>query len=313
MTPQERYLRAFLEMYWLRPETALWRALDCLALDEVGMSGPVLDLGCGDGLFTFTRAGGRMAPDFDAFSQVGDLDAFFDKVDIYNFSDANTRPDVRTPPAWTVDVGLDHKDALLRKAFSTGLYREVVEADANADLPLEDGRFGTVYSNILYWLDNYPLTLREIRRVLRDDGRVLLQVPSETFRDYSFYQRLYVQGGDPRWQWLHLIDRGRSDNIRHCKTFDAWRDDFAAVGLKVAHHRRYLSKTVLEAWDIGLRPISPFLIEMANKLAPENRAAIKAKWIEGILPLLLPLCELDWITDAAHPPGFHLFVLEKGA
>jgi SAM-dependent methyltransferase len=306
------YLREFMNVFWLRPETAIWRACDCLALDGIEFRGPIADVGCGDGLFSFTRAGGRLESGYDMFSQVGALDAFFDKVDIYDhFQDGQTAPIVVQKPAYTIDVGVDHKAALLRKAFSLGLYQQVREADANKALPLEDATYRTIFSNILYWLDEYPTTLKEMHRALADDGQVVLHLPNSSLRDYSFYQRLHVKTGDPKWAWLHLIDRGRSDNIRQCKSFEDWREVFATAGFKVAHHRQYLSKLLLEAWDIGLRPISPFLIEMANGLPPERRAEIKEKWIAELLPMLEPFCALETPDDAENPPGFHMFVLEK--
>lgn len=306
------YLTAFLRLYWLRPETAVWRTLDCLALKEVDFHSPIIDVGCGDGLFSFTRAGGLLEPSYDMYSQVGELDYFFNNVDIYDtFEETISSPSVIRKPTYIIDVGLDHKEALLKKALSLGIYKEVELADANNRLPVEDGRFRTVFSNVLYWLGQYPVTLKEMNRIVADNGIVVLHVPSEAFRDYSFYHRLYLNTGDSNWEWLHLIDRGRSENIKFCRSFEEWRDDFSMAGFEVAHHRQYLSKTVLEAWDIGLRPISPYLIEMANKLDPSDRADIKHKWIKGIIPLLEPICELEWITDYDYPPGFHLFVLEK--
>lgn len=312
MADGQHYLKEFLNAFWLRPETAAWRTCDCLALDGIPFTPPVADIGCGDGLFSFIRAGGRIDPRYDMFRQAGSLDGFFAKVDIYDHYDRrNLLPEVVEKPAYSVAVGIDHKQALLDKAAMLSFYHDLRLADANRALPLEDGTYRTIFSNILYWLDDYPATLKEIRRALADDGRVILHVPSETFRDYSFYQRLSVRGGDERWQWLHLIDRGRSDNIRQCKDFESWRAEFAAAGLAVVHHRQYLSKMLVEAWDIGLRPISPFLIEMANDLADGKRLDVKRRWIEALVPLISPFCALETPDDDAHPPGFHLFVLEK--
>lgn len=306
------YLSSFMDLYWLRPETALWRTLDCAALMNVDFKGRILDLGCGDGLFNFVRAGGKIHPAFDVFCQVGDLEHFFENVDIYNHhDDSGGSPMVVTKPAYQIAVGLDHKQSLLTKAFATGLYDKVVEADANEPMPLDAGSFETIFSNILYWLENYRGTLREAHRILADDGKLVVHVPSETFSDYSFYQRLHVKPQNPDWQWLERLDRGRSENIKQRRPFDDWVADFEEAGFKVAQHRRYLSRTVLEAWDIGLRPLSPFLIEMSNKLTPEDRLDIKQKWVNGLMPLLEPLCELDWPTDRESPPGFFMFVLEK--
>ncbi len=76
-------------------------------------------------------------------------------------------------------------------------------------------------------------------------------------------------------------------------------------------HRQYLSKTVIEIWDIGLRPISPFLIEMVNLINLKNRLEIKLKWFDHLIPFIEPFCELDWYTDSEFPAAFHLFVLGK--
>jgi len=78
-------LNNFLNVFWLRPETALWRSLDVEAMDRFNFKSPSLDLGCGDGIFSFIRAGGSFANDFDAFD-VANLDQFFENVDIFNES-----------------------------------------------------------------------------------------------------------------------------------------------------------------------------------------------------------------------------------
>ena len=59
-------------------------------------------------------------------------------------------------------------------------------------------------SNILYWLDEPVKVLREIRRVLSDDGRAILCVPDPTF---------YTLCESYRWReldsdWLRLLNGG---------------------------------------------------------------------------------------------------------
>jgi len=310
------YLRAFLNLYWLRPETALWRTLDCLALRklEIEFARPILDVGCGDGLFSFTRAGGRILPEFDMFTHTANLESFTKNEDIYDFVDSELpAPEVDWKPFYQIDLGIDHKKNLLQKARNLNFYQELRECDANQALPIQNDSFNTIYCNVLYWLENYGLALREFQRILRPGGKAIVQVPSDTFRDYSFYQRCYVRTSDPQWRWLEQIDRGRSENIQQCKGYEEWVDVFSKAGLTVTSHCRYLSKTILEVWDIGLRPISNLLIEMANKLQPSDRSEIKQKWVEQLTPIVEPLCELEWATDAEHPPGFFVFVLHPTA
>ncbi len=51
-------LMKFLNAFWLRPETALWRTLDVESMRDFEFVSPSLDLGCGDGTFSFVRGGG---------------------------------------------------------------------------------------------------------------------------------------------------------------------------------------------------------------------------------------------------------------
>ncbi len=214
------YLKQFLNIYWLRPETALWRTLDCLAMQDVEFVSPIIDVGCGDGLLSFTRAGGCLSPEYDMYLQVDGLNSFFENVDIYNYyNENNPAPVLLKQTDYQIDMGLDHKESLLKKASSLGFYSEVKIADANRKLPLESSTYRTLFSNTLYWLENYQGALEEFNRILKDDGKAVLFVPNKTFKNYSFYQRLYVSKGDPRWEWLKLIDRGRSENIKQCKSY----------------------------------------------------------------------------------------------
>ena len=87
-----------------------------------------------------------------------------------------------------------------------------------------------------------------------------------------------------------------------------WTAKFEAAGFEVESCKAYLPKLVIQAWDIGLRPISPLLIEMTDALTPEMRLEIKRKWVATLLPMLAPLCE---ITDDEN--GFFLFSLTSRA
>lgn len=304
------FLQEFMNIYWLRPETALWRTLDCQVMSDIEFTRPMADVGCGDGLFSFTRAGGRIAPDYDMFVQAANLDHFFEGVDIYNHFDPNAKgPKVVKQPDYQIDLGLDHKTALLKKAALLGCYDKTQQADANGELPVESSRFKTVFSNILYWLENYRHTLREFHRILTDDGKVVVVVPAENYKDHLVYNRLHLKTGDPKWKWLSLIDRGRSENIKLCRSCEAWTSDFQDAGFEVSVHKRFLSKTAIQVWDIGLRPISPLLIEMTNELTEKRRMEIKDKWIKELIPLIRPLCDME--NDKDHPATFHLFVLRK--
>jgi SAM-dependent methyltransferase len=234
-------------------------------------------------------------------------------VDIYNFFDEKkVCPVLVKQPDYRIDVALDHKEALLKKAATLGLYKKMVQHDANRTLPFENDTFKTVFSNIIYWLDNPADVFKEVARVLMPEGKAVVMLPNSSFKDYSFYHRLFVKTGDHKWKWLEKIDRGRlAENIKHAKDDSEWREIFSHAGLEVAKHTQHLSKTVIEAWDIGLRPIFPLLYKMSSKLDSQDRLEIKKEWVALFSDLLMPLCTTSWSTDDEYPPAFHCYVLQK--
>lgn len=305
-------LQQLLNVFWLRPETALWREIDIRVMQAFEMRSPSLDLGCGDGTFSFIRAGGEFDKSFDAFRSVSQLDQFFQNVDIFDSYDENLSSAVTSPPEYRIDVGFDHKINLLKKAGQLGLYGTLKQGDANQPLPFPDASFNSVFSNIVYWLDSPQDVILEISRILKPGGCACLMLPNITLPQFSFYNQLYVKGGDARWKFLEMLDRGRfADNIRQAKSADEWQAMFEQAGLKIERHHSHLSKLTIQAWDIGLRPLFPVLLEMANELSPEKLVSIKAKWIQTMRAFLEPLLEIDKTLPGSEQPAFHCFELRK--
>jgi SAM-dependent methyltransferase len=302
-----------LNAYWLRPETALWRALDIRAVDGFQFESPSIDIGCGDGLFSFIRAGGTMGPDFDAFKFLTNLDKFFDNVDIYDaFQKPLTSYEVLTKPLYSIDIGFDHKESLLNKASILNLYKETILGDASVKLPFENEKYKSIFSNIVYWLDEPFSVISEISRILHPQGKVCLLLPNETLPDYSFYNQLYIENGNPKWAFLEKIDRGRfSNNIQQAKSKSEWENIFSQAGLKVVNHKNYLSKTTVQVWDIGLRPLFPVLKLMTDSIKPQEILLIKKQWIDTIRMFLEPLIEVDTEVVDGQEPAFHCYILEK--
>lgn len=290
----------------------MWRELDIRAMTSFQFRPPSLDLGCGDGVFSFIRAGGVFAPDFDALDEAVALDRFFENVDVFDAPVGARKPLVALAPSYRVDVGFDAKPNLLEKAARLDFYRRLHGGNANQPLPFEARSFNTVFSNILYWLEDPGAALTEIARVLRDGGQACVMLPNETFPRFSYYSQLYVSTGDPAWQFLTQLDRGRfTDNVRHARAGAAWEALFATAGLRVLSHTQHLSKTIVQMWDIGLRPLFPVLRRLADGVAPGARASIKAEWVAILQQFLAPIVAMDARLGQGAAPAFHCYVLGK--
>ena len=298
-------LDAHLNVYWLRPESALWDAIASALISQFPLHAPSLDLGSGNGVFSFITAGGRFSQDYDWFLNA-DPRGFWENRDIYDTFKQRVRPNwVTRMPSCHIDWALDEKKNLLRQATATGFYRHVANADANVRLPFRDESFQAVFSNILYWLDSFERTLREIHRVLRRTGRVLLCLPDPRFNDYC----VSYQWKESNSEALRLLNRGRTESNLWTISYPELAKTATALGFEIAFHRYYLSPLTLRVWDIGLRPLSPVLIKMANAFENSERRSLKAEWIGIVRPFLLELFEMEQCST--EQGGFHFVCLEK--
>jgi SAM-dependent methyltransferase len=305
---RDELLGRYLNIYWLRPENAFWTVLRSLAWQPVTMTPPSIDLSCGDGVFSFVHAGGAFGLSFDVFQRVGNLARVTrDNADMFDQApDAGYRPDVTSRPAWTIDVGTDLKATALAKAATLGFYERLLQHDNNQPLPFGDDEFQSVYCNSAKWVRNIDLLLREIARITRPGGTIVLHVKLDTVARYTLAP-FRAQLGD---RALAILDRGRLATWPSLASRPEWEQRFRAAGLEIIDATPLATRTHAHLWDIGLRPIAPLLVRMANELTPETRLTIKRDWIALFCELLKPMCrpEFDLFVEA-HEPAEMQYVL----
>ena len=289
---REERLKRFLNVYWLRPENALWTVLRSVAWSRISMTSPSIDLSCGDGVFSFVHAGGAFGPSFDVFQEVANLERVtHEHADMFDRPAGSAyRPEVVRRPDWGFDVGSDLKMAALSKAVALNFYGHLVQHDNNDPLPFRTDEFHTVYCNSAKWVTNIDSFLAEIARVTQPGGAVVLHVKLDQIARYTL-SRFRKQLGD---RVLDIIDRGRLATWPSITSRAEWERRFRRAGLTIVEALPLATRTHAHLWDIGLRPIAPLLVRMANELKPETRLQIKQDWIELFLELLRPICRLDF-------------------
>lgn len=305
-----RRLRQYLNAYWLRAENAFWMCLRSLALARSEVRSPSSDVACGDGVFSFLHAGGEFDEAFDVFGAVGHLDRVTNEhADMFEAGGERYAPRIARPAAWQVDLGVDLKPGLLQKASTLGFYHRLVEHDCNRPLPFPDDAFATVYCNSAYWVRAIDPFLRELRRITRPDGCVILHLKLAALHDYTLEAFRRQLGA----RFLELIDRGRRGCWPTIGTRSQWEQRFKRAGLTIAEATPFVTRTHAHIWDVGLRPLAPLLVRMANSLAPQTRAEIKRDWVALFLDLLEPLCrsDFDLFADASEPAEIQ-YVLQSG-
>lgn len=299
------YLKEHLNVWWLRPESALWDAIASQKAANIPVKGPSLDLGCGNGLYSFIAAGGAFDVDYDWFVHAKS-EGFRAGKDIYDVkANVDVASHIIRKPRYRFTHAFDHKPNLLSQAAKLGFYGTLRSGDGNGRLPYGDGELKTIYCNMLYWLNDPASRLRELARLLDKGGRAILCLQHPRFKticeSYGWKAR--------KSEFLRLLNRGRAET--HCWTADdaELKSLSRRAGLKLVHHDTYLSESTLRFWDTGTRPLSPALIEMARRLKVADRRAVKRLWIDSSLPLLREMLERE--RRDRRPGGYHLAVLEK--
>ena len=91
-----------------------------------------------------------------------------------------------------------------------------------------------------------------------------------------------------------------------------WERRFTRAGLEIVDAEPFVTRTHAHIWDIGLRPIAPLLVRMANALTPETRAEIKRDWTALFMELLDPICRPDFdLFESRSEPAEMQYVLRR--
>jgi len=275
--------QSFFNVYWLRPENAVWRSIDSIYFSKIKFQKPFLDLGCGDGIFSFINLGGKFDDSYDVFRNIKETNSFDKGADIY---DQNTfvDPKILKKPKISIDVGIDHKENLLKRASSLKIYNKLIKSDVSKKTPFKENEFETVFSNIVYWLNGDIFKIiNELKRISND--RIIICVPNTNFKKSLIYNN-YLKNKNN--YWAKFLDRGIYSNItKHCYSNSKWEEIFTKSNLKIEKHFKYLSQDFVKLWGIGLRPFSPYFIEMANSISLKERTKIKKRTVNELSPMFI--------------------------
>ena len=295
----------FLNVYWLRAESAIHRILDVIEIQKIPFKKPILDLGCGNIFFSFLKCGGKFDIDFDFYKWVSDTSKFHTGRDIYNKT-SSFRPRILKKPNTIIDCGIDWKQNLLNNSKQLGIYEKVKKHDLNKPLPFRDNTFQTIFSNDIFWVEKIDSLLRECKRIIKPGGSIILFVPDSKFKQNLIYSEFLKNRKN---SWAKVLDRGNYPNMKHCYTLKQWKSKFSRASLKTVYHNSYLSEELIRYSQIGLKVYSPYLIEMANILQPTIRRKIKKRLIQEILPIIKSYI-LNYEGNISKNQQFHTFVLK---
>ena len=166
-----------------------------------------------------------------------------------------------------------------------------------------DKKYDFIYSNILYWLKNPYKKLITISKLLTNNGVFLFSVPNENYLKYC-------QSYSKKGKMWNLINRGRKNTMQKIFPQKSFEIFLKKNNFKILNKEKMLSSKTLKIWDFGLRPISPFLIEMSNSLDDKLRRKIKKEWCNKLFPIVNELTQEE-ILHGNKDGGYSFYLIKK--
>ncbi len=205
--------RRLTRAFWAYPYAALFRAIEGSVfnafLDQIELESPVLDVGCGNGLFARELFGGR---------------------------------GVRL-------IGFDLGWKVLPRARRLNLYSVLFQADASriplasASVPLAFSNSSVEHMPPL------GEVLAEVQRVLQPGGMFIFTVPTDRFGDYLLGTALLERMGLRDTARRYARRRNAAKAHVNLLAPQAWEQRLAAAGFRKTWWSTYLTRKTLMVWD----------------------------------------------------------------
>ncbi len=132
-----------------------------------------------------------------------------------------------------LEAGIDLDAGEVGRAIASKSYKKALCASAT-DLPFPNKSFKTVVSNcVLEHIPDIDSALKEIHRVLKPKGRLMITVPSECYTNDSYFRGVLTAMG-LGWLGKWYID-SLNKTFKHFHVDDAetWRKRLKKAGLKM--------------------------------------------------------------------------------
>jgi len=297
----------FFNFNWLRPESAIYNYMMVKALVPYKkfLKYPLLDLGCGDGVFTSILFGGQINPLIDGYGFIN-----LEQTDIYN-NYTGSQKNILIKKPQKIGAGIDIKENSINNAKDLEVYDKLVVGDIRG-LPFENESMASAYSNMIDDIKTEDLdkVFSEVNRTLNKAGYFIFTSPTQWFRESLFYyplaKKCFESNQMEEAQKMIQYDRGRSEWEPRSRQF--WEQVLQKNSFRMVEYLPFLDETLLKFWDIGFRPLFPHLFSVRESLRQEGKLSI-------IKPVIVEMMKNYFYkftkVDLKNRPTFAIIIAQK--
>ena len=181
---------------------AIERTLECEILSRQDFIRPILDIGCGEGLFAYI---------------------LFDEK---------------------IDVGIDPYGRELKRCKHFEMYKELIQCNGD-NIPKQSKSFNTIFSNsTIEHIPDIDKVLQEANRLLSDNGKLYITVPTNFFDKYTVGFQILSFFGLKALAEKYRVFFNKFWNHDHYYDIEGWEKLFQKNGFVILNHRNYNSKFI---------------------------------------------------------------------
>jgi hypothetical protein len=272
----------YLNVYFLKPFDAVNDTLTASLLTRFDWDDEYLELGSGDGIFSFIMHGGKLPLSFDRYL----LTDTKLKTDIYDHHVSGILNVTNIPDAPVPYCSIDRKLSHLHKINEIGYSRSAV-LSGYEKLPIADSTVHSIFCYTPHGLEDHGDAIREAARIMHPGATLRILVYDKEFsRDFISY-RLSKKLLGKLGQYFKQLDGGRYSEITSMsRTRQEWNQLFSDVGLNVTNIESGLSGLAWRVYDTQTRPILKSLINIFNTAPGVFRVILKTVWMLALYPIV---------------------------
>lgn len=269
-------------LYFLKPHDAINDTLTASLLHRLDWSGTVVEIGSGDGVYSYIMHGGTFPLWSDRY-----LLTDLTKQDIYDSHRGNVLQPAVTLRNPDIHLAIDAKKSHVNKIKEIGFARHCMVSSYEA-LPIASASVSKIFYYTPHGLRDHEAAIREAARILVSKGTMLILLYDAKFKPSFLCHRLAQFCPGKVGRYFSRLDNGRFDEITNLsKSHEEWEAFFLRHGFEIEKRHSGLSAFAWKAYDIQTRPLLKPLIRLFGVLPSHMRTLVKFLWMAACYPYLV--------------------------